>query len=429
MRTLSVLALASLAPLVSAQQPDLVDALAADGNYDTLVQAVQVAGLVDALKGPGPLTVFAPDDEAFAKLPTDLLNNLLADPPALAQVLLYHVLPGDLDSGTVVSAGAQSTLLREKVVLSAKDGTAFVNAVEITDVDWVVSNGRIHTIDEVLIPGQLLPPTLDIVEGLIAAPNFDTLVTAVQTAGLVDTLKGPGPFTLFAPTDAAFAALPDGVLDSLLQDPVALSNVLLTHVVAGEVFAQDLVGLNEVATQGNSVWVNLTPLGNFVNEARLTVTDIELENGVVHVIDAVLTTPPSLATFLAGTGAFPTLVTAVETAGLVDTLSGAGPFTLFAPSERAFQGLPSGALAGLLADPPALANLLTYHVLPEKLLAADVISQNGATTVQGADLTFSVNANGFVFVDQAQVTFTDIQLPGVAIHLINAVLMPPAPGA
>ena len=136
---------------------------------------------------------------------------------------------------------------------------------------------------------------MDIVDTAVADGRFTTLVTAVQAAGLVDTLKSDGPFTVFAPTDDAFAALPAGALDGLLADPEALTNVLLYHVVAGKVMAADVVNLSSADTVlGEPIAISIVD-GNVVlnDSATVIISDIETSNGVIHVIDAVLL-PPSM---------------------------------------------------------------------------------------------------------------------------------------
>jgi len=130
----------------------------------------------------------------------------------------------------------------------------------------------------------------DIVDTAVAAGSFNTLVKAVQAAGLVDTLKGPGPFTVFAPTDEAFAKLPAGTLDAVLADKAKLTAILTYHVVAGKVMAADVVGMNgkSVKTvQGGELTID-TSNGVKVGSASVIKTDIETDNGVIHVIDSVL---------------------------------------------------------------------------------------------------------------------------------------------
>jgi len=131
-------------------------------------------------------------------------------------------------------------------------------------------------------------PTMNIVETAVSAGTFTTLVAAIEAAGLVEALSGPGPFTVFAPTDEAFAKLPEGTVESLLQDPEALASILTYHVVAGKVMAADVVTLTEAETvQGGILTIDATT-GVMVNDATVVATDIETSNGIIHVIDTVL---------------------------------------------------------------------------------------------------------------------------------------------
>jgi len=132
--------------------------------------------------------------------------------------------------------------------------------------------------------------SMDIVDTAVAAGNFTTLVAAVEAAGLVDTLKGDGPFTVFAPTDEAFAALPEGTVEGLLEDPEALAAVLTYHVVAGKVMSSDLSDMMAPTVNGAEVKIS-TMGGVMVNDANVTTADIEASNGVIHVIDAVILPP------------------------------------------------------------------------------------------------------------------------------------------
>ena len=128
----------------------------------------------------------------------------------------------------------------------------------------------------------------NIVETAVAAGSFSTLVTAIQEAGLVETLSGPGPFTVFAPTDEAFAKLPEGTLEAVLADKAKLASILTYHVVPGKVLAADVVNLTSATTvQGGDLAIDATD-GVKVNGANVTATDVEASNGVIHVIDAVL---------------------------------------------------------------------------------------------------------------------------------------------
>jgi len=136
------------------------------------------------------------------------------------------------------------------------------------------------------------PKAKDIVDTAVAAGSFNTLATALKAAGLVDTLKGKGPFTVFAPTDDAFKKLPAGTLEKLLADKAQLTKVLTYHVVAGKVLAADVVKLSEAKTvEGSMVRIAVASGGVKVNDANVVKTDVGASNGVIHVIDSVLLPP------------------------------------------------------------------------------------------------------------------------------------------
>lgn len=283
------------------------------------------------------------------------------------------------------------------------------------------------------------PMLKDIVDTAVADGRFTTLVAAVQAAELVDTLKGEGPFTVFAPTDDAFAALPAGTLDSLLlpENKQALTDILLYHVVSGKVMAADVTALTSATTVlGKDVAIKVDMGNVYINDSKVIITDIETSNGVIHVIDAVLLPPSEDAAMMdkktivdiaVADGRFTTLVAAVTAADLVETLSGEGPFTVFAPTDDAFAALPAGTLDSLLLpeNKQALTDILLYHVVSGKVMAADVVTLTSATTVLGKDVTITVK-DGKVFLnDTVEVIITDIEASNGVIHVINAVLLPP----
>lgn len=281
-----------------------------------------------------------------------------------------------------------------------------------------------------------------IVDLAIADGRFKTLVAGVQAAGLTETLSGEGPFTVFAPTDEAFAALPAGTLDSLLlpENKQELNEILLYHVVPGKVMAADVAGLDgkmaDTALEGKQIGVKVDMGNVYLNDnVKVTTTDIEASNGVIHVIDAVLLPPADEATMeqkdivdtAIADGRFTTLVAAVQAAGLVDTLKGEGPFTVFAPTDEAFAALPAGTLDKLLAPDAKqqLTDILLYHVVSGKVMAADVAGLTKATTALGKDITIKVEDGKVYLNDSVQVILTDIETSNGVIHVIDAVLLPP----
>jgi len=283
------------------------------------------------------------------------------------------------------------------------------------------------------------PMLKDIVDTAVADGRFTTLVAAVQAAELVDTLKSEGSFTVFAPTDDAFAALPAGTLDELLkpENKQNLTDILLYHVVPGKVMAADVTALTSATTAlGKDVAIK-TDMGDvYINDAKVILTDIETSNGVIHVIDAVILPPvdetameekSSIVDIAVADGRFTTLVAALQAAELVETLSGEGPFTVFAPTDDAFATLPAGTVEGLLLpeNKQQLTDILLYHVVSGKVMAADVTTLTSAPTVLGKDITIKVQ-DGKVFLnDTVQVIITDIETSNGVIHVIGAVLLPP----
>lgn len=265
---------------------DIVDVASGAGIFQTLLTAVGVAGLEDTLRSEGPFTVFAPTDDAFAAIPADTLNALLNDVDALTNVLLYHVVAGAAVPASEVVGLTEVTTANGLVLpIDASNGVRVGNA-NVLQTDVIASNGIIHVIDSVLLPPAA---ELDIVDTAVAAGRFSTLVAAVEAAGLVDALRGDGPFTVFAPNDEAFAKLPAGTVEALLADPDALAQILLYHVVSGELTASDVLSRNQVETlNGARAAISSDASGAFIDNARILTTDIFTSNGVIHEIDSVI---------------------------------------------------------------------------------------------------------------------------------------------
>ena len=288
---------------------------------------------------------------------------------------------------------------------------------------------------------EVMEPTMSIAEIAVDNGSFTTLVAALDAAGLVETLSGEGAFTVFAPTDDAFAALPEGTVETLLADPTgALTQILLYHVVDGVALAETVVTLESVTTlNGADVTIEVTDSGVVLNgSVNVVTTDIMATNGVIHVIDAVLLPPAdeamemeeptmSIAEIAVDNGSFTTLVAALDAAGLVETLSGEGAFTVFAPTDEAFAALPEGTVETLLADPEgALTDILLYHVVDGVALAEDVVGMESVMTLNGQEVTIEVTDAGVVLNGTVNVVATDIMATNGVIHVIDAVLLPAA---
>lgn len=257
----------------------------AAGQFGTLLAAVEAAGLAETLSGEGPFTVFAPTDDAFGKLPDGTVEALLAEPEKLKSILLHHVVPGTMKAEKVLEETAITAAFGQPIPIVAKESSVMIGGAGILKTDIAASNGIIHVIDTVMLPENMV--------GVAASTeDFSTLVAAVKAAGLVDTLSGDGPYTLFAPTNEAFAKLPEGTVEDLLkpENLETLQAVLKYHVVPGALKAVDVVELKSAATaHGDELAIDVCEeKGVIINEARVLKTDIMATNGVVHVIDSVM---------------------------------------------------------------------------------------------------------------------------------------------
>ena len=283
-----------VAPLsVRAADKDIVTTAVEAGSFKTLAAALTAGGLVETLQGPGPFTVFAPTDEAFAKLPAGTLETLLKpeNKGLLVGILTYHVVPGQVLAADVVKLKAAGTVNGQRVDIAVKDGSVKVDDANVVKTDIQCSNGVIHVIDAVILPStKNIPATAD------AAGSFKTLLAAAAAAGLVDALSGEGPLTVFAPTDEAFAKLPKGTVEGLLkpENQAKLAGILKLHVVSGRVFSTDLLKAKEAKSlQGGVLHATVVDGVAKVNGAGLVATDIDASNGVIHVIDTVILPTPA----------------------------------------------------------------------------------------------------------------------------------------
>ncbi len=300
MNTLIVFLLVSAATCASAQDDGtktIIDVAAENGNFTTLLSALDTAGLTDTLRGEGPFTVFAPTDEAFKALPNETIGALLNDTEALKKVLLYHALSGKVMAADVANTTNVTTLQGSSIPVNITEQGVFIGNVKVVATDVEASNGVIHIIDAVLIPPEEATPEepvqeKDIIETARAEGNFTTLLTAIDAAQLTATLKGEGPFTVFAPKDEAFAALPNGTIEALLNDTEALKRILLYHVVSGKLMSEDVVNVTNITTlQGKRLNITLRGDRAFLGDSEIILQDVNATNGVIHVIDSVLIPP------------------------------------------------------------------------------------------------------------------------------------------
>ncbi|MGB5431292.1 fasciclin domain-containing protein, partial [Eudoraea sp.] len=467
----------------TAQETDALSSLVA-----ALTRADENEGtdLVTALSSEGPFTVFAPTNDAFKELLSGLENyDSLEDfdseeeKELLAAILTYHVFAGGALPSSELSEGQTITTLQGEELTVKLDNGVFIKDATEADARVVipnieVSNGIVHVVDKVLLPQAILDALNQeededdeegtLVDLVVETESLSILEAAVIKAGLVETLSGEGPFTVFAPKDDAFIALLEVLGDDYnsLDDfdteaeMMLLRDILLYHVIPAEVFAADLeAGSVHTALADNSLEI-ISSGETFVigdasdTNANIIGADFTASNGVAHIIDKVLL-PQSAIDFVTSLSLKTIVEIAVETddlsllvealiqadAGLVELLGGEGPFTVFAPDNHAFV-----ALLDALGDDyhslsdfdteeekALLVDILTYHVVSgTAAFSGDLSSGQHIPTAQGESIGINIT-NGTVHVEDATDTNATVVIPDVeasngVVHIINKVLLP-----
>ncbi len=420
-------------------QPDNIVKLAQDNGFNSLATALTITDLIDDLQGDGPFTVFAPTDEAFAALLSEIGQSDINDVPkdVLEQILLYHVVPASVMSSQV-SAGSVTTLQGSDISLETMNGIMVNNASVIMPFDVEASNGVIHTIDQVIVPASIAQFVNTILEPAFFNKNFSTLVAATAKAGLVETILSTPNLTIFAPTNEAFEMSginPDAI------DVETLTTVLTYHVIGAKVLSSEIPS-SAATLNGKSMYFSLTSSGNYINgNSEIVAVDIESGSGVVHVLDKVILPPTGnlveTTVALTSDGEFTSLVAALTrtaTEGtpeqnLITVLSSDGPFTVFAPTNAAFQALLDSNMDwNSLNDIPleALISVLTYHVVPARAYDKDLpdaVNANGELpTAQGQNIT--IDLNSLQINQSSSIVAVNTNATNGVIHVIDNVLLP-----
>ncbi len=404
--------------------------LASDPSYTMLVAAATRAGLADTLAGAGPVTVFAPTNAAFAASGISSADIDAMPIDQLKTTLAYHVVagktiePAQLTNGPILTAADLSAIVGQDSGVTLNGGDSVTGGANVTTPGTVASNGIYYPIDRVLLPPNLL--------AMATYVGLTSFTSAVNGANLGTELSKPGPYTVFAPNNDAFAAL------SPAPTGAALQTTLLYHVTAQRLTAADIGALPTPAidmatknTWGNPISAIVNTNG--VNDAKFVLTDLYATNGVMHVIDTVLM-PPNIVQ-MAGYAGLTDLLTAVQNAAplsdgttLPTLLSGTGPFTLFAPNNDAFQAA-SSTTSSLSAD--QLRDVLLYHVLSPTLygtpvLATDLPAPPGGQVQTALGLPANVNtAVQPPTIEGAPILVPDVNATNGVVHVIGAVLVPP----
>ena len=343
-------------------------ATAASNNplLSTLVSAVVQADLVDTLNSDGPFTVFAPTNDAFAAIPADILDAVLADQDLLTAVLTYHVIGGDsLDAAALGAAGSSATVEGGEITFGA-DGTT-VNDASVICSDVPVANGTVHIVDSVLLPQVALDA--------IAAMSADDMTDESMADESMDDMED----------------MDDDAMAEDMDDD-AMAEDMTDDDMAGDMLGATGPACGAVPADGE---------GSFAGMADDTAATAANNNPLLS-----------------------TLVSAVVQADLVDTLNSDGPFTVFAPTNDAFAAIPAEDLDAVLADVDLLTSILTFHVIAgDQLSAADLMAAGTATTVNGAELTFGTDGEQLT-VNGATAICQDVPTANATVHIIDGVLIP-----
>ncbi len=433
-------------PNTPAVPEDIVTLAQGTGNLSSLVSALtKFPDLVTTLSGNGTFTVFAPSDAAFDALLVAIGQTSIDDVPedVLRDILEYHVIAtAALQSTDLTDGQMAATVNGASITVSLTNGV-FINQAEVITPNVEASNGVVHIIDAVLVPQDILDLVGTIVAPAFFNKDFSTLIAAVNAADedILSVLLGNGPsdmgITLFAPTNAAFEAA--GI--TALPDAATLSAVLKYHVLDGTVGSGDLpAGSANITTLNGDFYLSNVAGGVFINgSTQVGPTDISGSNGVVHVINRTLL-PPSqnIAEIVSASAAadpaqFTLLLAALETADLTATFTGVGPFTVFAPTDAAFQAAGFADVAAVeAADPSALAAILTHHVVKAsaRVFSTDLTDEQVITmlndqnvTVDLDDLTIQDAAGSDPASGLVAAQLNILATNGV-IHVIDKVLLP-----
>jgi len=451
----------------------ILDIATANPDFETLVTALELAGLVNALEGDGPFTVFAPTNEAFVAAEIEFLLE-----PSwikhLQSVLLYHVAEGSYLSSNLDAAGDEIPSLFEEEPINVTSVVPFtVNDVAVATADIFATNGVVHVVEDVLLPAFT---ELDIVELAAATPaQFSTLVDLLILANLTETLQS-GVYTVFAPTNTAFEDLDEDTLTFLRSEEglETLTDILLYHVSPGIAYADGVeVGDAAESLQGSNITVTKAGKNVELNDAAtVEIADILASNGVLHAIDTVLI-PPEDEELMAenATGApemadaepettvsaqesnatagdepdglapvgqlnlkdwvflgeeYSTLYELLNATGLTESLAGEGPLTLFAPDNNAFGNLPDAAKYSEPEWYAHLYDILLYHIVPGDMMSTDLVEGMEALTVLGANLTVTSIDPVVLLNDDATVVSPDSVVSNGVAHGLDSVLLPPS---
>ena len=406
----------------------MMDVIANSPVHTVLEDLLVLTGLDETVAAIDEITIFAPVDASFEDLDEALVDGMIANPEGLlTRVLLNHAV-----DATVLSSDVQT--LSTFTGLSAYDNPIIVDQGDIA-VGWLDAeviapdvtgpNGVIHVTDDLVFPFDV-----SVNETIQKDDDLSTLGSVINLSELNIPLSDPTSgelYTIFAPNNAAFDAVDDALIDALLADPTGdLADVLGFHVIDDAIFSYDITGNGSVETlNGQELDITVEDGDIFVNGAMVIDPNYTALNGIVHIIENVLLPlPNTVVDIVVDSPDHESLEDAVIAAELATTLSGEGPFTVFAPNDAAFEALGQETLDALFADPTGdLAQILKFHVVEGKVFSTDLSDGQEVTTLTGEILTVTINTDG-VFINDEKVVAPDLEAVNGVVHGIDGVLVP-----
>jgi uncharacterized surface protein with fasciclin (FAS1) repeats len=388
--------------------------------------ALLQGGLLDILLEGEPYTILAPTDAAFAALDDETVEALATNQDRLAAFLQFHVIKGAYTLADLQEQEALENLAGVSLEVLSDEQGLMLDQARIVAGDIFIPNAIVHVIDTILFPVE----GEDIMDLAERDANLGALAALLERTDLDLLLHAAGPYTLLAPTDAALAAF-FAEHPVALDDIEALAAMLQYHIIPASINLTDTLESASYETWlGPTVTFTAEDGAIMVDGATVVLANIEVVNGLIHLIDRVLMPPegatpvgmPELLDLIEELGGLDTLAQVVGLETLQEQLAGLEQFTLFVPTDQAFNALPDDVIVELVSDRVALARLLQYHVAPERLLAADLAMITETMTLAGLPIQLQADP---LAINGAAFATTDILVKGGVIHLIEAVLLPP----
>ena len=401
------------------------------GNFTKLIEALTKAALLETLNTTVPFTLLAPDNTVINnQFPGEEFDNLLkGDKTVLANILKYHLLNGRVSTAIIRATNLpnqwNTSAASNAIVDKTADNRIKVNAATITEPEVTADNGLIHVIDKFLMPLK------NGVDTLALAGTFKNFTAMLTAADLLGILRSDRHFTVFAPTDVAFAKLPTGVLAELqkVENRAFLTEILKYHMVAQLLTSASINRLppsNDILMLAG-VTAKLTNTNGVIKVNDLaTVAPPELFsiNGMIHSVDTVLLPPLDIVEAALISGKFTTLISVLGKAGLVNTLKGIGPFTLFAPNDDAFAKLSKTELDDLLNpdNKEKLSNLLKYHVVSGERILASAFKPTQELEMLAGGSTTVVKEGEILKINGVTILLPSVSADNGVIYTIDTVL-------